>query len=73
MTPAEAISAATINGAHAAGRAHRVGSLEFGKDADLIVLAVSDYREIPYHFGVNMVDMVLKRGRTIYRASEVDC
>jgi len=71
MTPAEAISAATINGAHALRRAARIGSLEAGKDADLIVLSVPDYREIPYHFGVNLVEMTIRRGRLAYQASEV--
>ncbi len=48
MTPAEAIAAATINGAHALRLAERKGSIEPGKDADLAVFDVSDYREIPY-------------------------
>ena len=71
MTPAEAISAATINGAHALRRADRIGSLEPGKDADLIVVGVPDYREIPYHFGDNLVETTMKRGNVIYRAAEV--
>ena len=66
MTPAEAISAATVNGAAALRRADRVGSLEPGKQADLIVLAVQDYREIPYYFAVNHCVMTVKRGRVIY-------
>ena len=53
MTPGEAITAATINGAHALGLQSKVGSLEVGKQADLIILDVPDYRELPYHFGVN--------------------
>jgi imidazolonepropionase len=73
MSPAEAVSAATINGAHALGRADRIGSIEFGKWADLIVLSVPDYREIPYHFGVNLVEMTMIRGEVIYHASEVQC
>jgi imidazolonepropionase len=62
MTPAEAIAAATINGAHAILCADRVGSLEPGKQADLLVLNVSDYRELPYYFGVNNVHLTMKRG-----------
>jgi imidazolonepropionase len=65
MTPAEAISASTINGAHALGMAGRVGSLEFGKQADLLVLEASDYRELPYFFGSNPVAQVIKKGRVI--------
>ena len=71
MSPAEAISAATINGAHAIRRAESVGSLEPGKQADVILLNVTDYREIPYWFGVNLVDTTIKRGLVIYRQGEV--
>ncbi|MGA3327190.1 MAG: imidazolonepropionase [Terriglobia bacterium] len=66
MTPAEAIAASTINGACALCRADRVGSLEAGKQADLIVLDTEDYREIPYYFGLNHCVMTVKRGRIIY-------
>jgi imidazolonepropionase len=53
MTPAEAIAAATINGAYALRREKTIGSLEVGKQADIAVFEVADYREIPYYFGVN--------------------
>jgi imidazolonepropionase len=68
LTPAEAISAATVNGAYALGRAHRLGSLEAGKQADLLVIDLDDYREIPYYFGVNHCVMAVKGGRIIYQA-----
>lgn len=71
MTPAEAIAAATINGAHALGRADRIGSLEYGKQADLLILGASDYREIPYHFGVNLVQKTICRGEVIYDRADV--
>jgi imidazolonepropionase len=71
MTPAEAISACTINGAHALRRADRTGSIEVGKEADLVILRVPDYREIPYHFGVNLVEMTIRKGRVIWRAPDV--
>jgi len=71
MTPAEALIAATINGAHALRRAASIGSLETGKSADLLMLSVPDYREIPYHFGVNLVDLVMKNGATLLQRSEV--
>lgn len=71
MTPAEAISASTINGAYALGLGSRAGSLESGKQADILVLGVADYREIPYHFGVNVVDLVMKRGSVVLQRSEV--
>jgi imidazolonepropionase len=53
MSPAEAIAAATINGAWALRVADRKGTIEPGKDADLAVFTVEDYREIPYWFGAN--------------------
>lgn len=66
MSPAEAIAAATINGAHALRVADRKGSIEPGKDADLAVFSVNDYREIPYWFGVNHCAMTLLNGVAIY-------
>ena len=66
MTPAEAIFAATINAAYALLRADRLGSLEPGKQADLIVMDVGDYREIPYYFGVNHCRMTVKAGRIVW-------
>jgi imidazolonepropionase len=66
MTPAEAITAATINAAYSLRREKRIGSLEVGKQADLAVFQVADYREIPYYFGVNTCWMTIKRGEIIY-------
>jgi len=71
MSPAEAVSAATINGAHAVRRADLTGSLERGKLADMIVLEAEDYRELSYYFGVNLVAMTIKRGVVIYQQGEV--
>jgi imidazolonepropionase len=65
MTPAEAIAAATINAAWALRRGDRLGSLEPGKEADLIVMDTSDYREIPYYFGVNHCRMTVKAGAVV--------
>ena len=62
MFPAEAIAAATINGAWALRVADRKGTIEPGKDADLSVFAVEDYREIPYWFGVNRCLMTVING-----------
>ncbi|MEW6649773.1 MAG: imidazolonepropionase [Chloroflexota bacterium] len=66
LTPAEAIAAATINAAAAIGQAERIGSLEPGKQADLLVLSVSDYRHLGYRFGGNLAAHLLKRGEWIY-------
>ena len=66
MTPAEAITAATINSAYALNRDDRMGSLEVGKQADLAVFEVEDYREIPYYFGMQRCWMTIKNGRIIH-------
>lgn len=66
MTTAEAICAATLNAAHAVRRADRVGSLQFGKNADILILAISDYREMSYYFGVNQVQLAMKNGETVF-------
>ena len=71
MTPEEALCAATLNGAHALGRAHRSGSLEVGKEADLLILNVSDHRELAHHFGNNLVRLTMKRGQVIYQEGQV--
>ncbi|MGB6401311.1 MAG: imidazolonepropionase [Candidatus Sulfotelmatobacter sp.] len=65
MSPAEAIAAATINGAWALRVADRKGTIEAGKDADLAVFAVEDYREIPYWFGMNRCLMTAMNGTVI--------
>jgi imidazolonepropionase len=65
MAPAEAITAVTVNAAHAAAAGGDVGSLEPGKLADLVVWEVDDHRAIPYHYGVNLVRTVVKRGRIV--------
>jgi len=63
LTPAQAIAASTINSAHAIRRADVIGSLEVGKQADMLVLSVPDYRQLGYRFGTNLVKQVIKRGR----------
>ena len=63
MLPAEAIAAATINGACALRLQHQKGSVEPGKDADLGIFDVHDYREIAYWFGVNQCRGGIIRGR----------
>jgi len=66
MTPAEAICAATINAAYALRRDGRIGSIEAGKQADLAVFEVEDYREIPYYFGMNLCWMTMKNGEIVW-------
>ena len=66
MLPAEVMNALTINAAAAVGRSDRLGSLSVGKQADLAVFGVTDYREIFSQFGVNHVRLVVKRGEVVY-------
>lgn len=68
MLPAEVVAALTLNGAAALGRADRIGSLEPGKQADIIVCDVPDHRQLFYHFGVSHVSTVIKRGRVVFQA-----
>jgi len=74
MTPVEAIVAATINGACAVQRGHRLGSIEPGKDADVAVYDLSDYREIPYFAAVNFCVATFKKGELVWqrRAAATD-
>ncbi|MEL7645636.1 MAG: amidohydrolase family protein, partial [Anaerolineaceae bacterium] len=62
LTPAEALAAATINAAAALGMADRIGSLSPGKQADLLILKVPDYRLLSYRYGTNLVSTVIKKG-----------
>ena len=66
MTPAEGITAATINGAYALGREKTVGSLEVGKYADIAVFDVADYREIPYYFGMDTCWLTMRQGVVVH-------
>lgn len=65
LTQAQAIVAATLNAAYAIGLGSEVGSLEPGKQADLLILTVNDYRQLGYQFGTNLVQTVIKRGRKV--------
>lgn len=66
LTPAEALTAATINAAYSLHRGHLIGSLEVGKQADVVLFDCRDYREIPYFYGVNHVNRVIKKGVLVY-------
>ncbi|KAA3658490.1 MAG: imidazolonepropionase [Chloroflexi bacterium] len=67
MLPSEALNASTINAAYAIGLGERLGSIQVGKQADLLVLNEADYRHIPYFFGGNPVYKVIKKGEEIGR------
>jgi imidazolonepropionase len=68
MLPSEVLAALTLNAATAIGCADRVGSIEVGKQADLVICDVANYRQLFYHFGVNHAWRVIKRGRVVYTA-----
>ena len=70
ITPAEAMTAATINGAYALRREKTVGSIEVGKYADLAVFEVADFREIPYYFGVNTCWLTIRQGVVVHAADK---
>ncbi|MGF9797765.1 imidazolonepropionase [Brevibacillus agri] len=65
MTPAEVLTAATINAAHAIRCAHEVGSIEVGKKADIAIFDVPDFMTLQYRYGVNHVDTVIKQGTVV--------
>lgn len=65
MTPEEAVTALTINSAAALGRADRIGSLDIGKQGDLILLQYPSYKFLPYHVGMNIVERVIKKGKIV--------
>ena len=66
LTPAEALNASTINAAFAIGMETKVGSIEAGKQADLLLLEVQDYRHLAYQFGTNQINTVIKKGKVVY-------
>jgi imidazolonepropionase len=68
MLPAEALTAMTLNAAAALGRGARLGSLEVGKQADVVICDVPNHAQMFYHFGVNHVWRVIKRGRVVWSA-----
>jgi imidazolonepropionase len=65
LLPSEALIASTINAAHAIGMGERIGSLEPGKQADILIVAAPDYRHLAYQFGGNLVERVIKRGKLV--------
>lgn len=70
MSPAEAITAATINSAYSLGLSDRLGTLEEGKQADIVLMDVSDYRELPYFFGTNHCVVTIKKGNVVINRLE---
>ncbi len=71
LTPAEALNASTINAAYAIGMDRFVGSLEVGKQGDVVILDVPDYRFLMYRYGVNLVHTVIKRGQVVVEEGQL--
>ncbi|MBM4249622.1 MAG: amidohydrolase family protein, partial [Euryarchaeota archaeon] len=67
MKPSEALAASTYNAACAIGREAQVGSLEPGKNADVAILDAPNHMHIPYRFGMNLVETVIKGGTVVVR------
>ncbi len=65
ITPEEAITACTLNGAAALGLSHETGSIEVGKQADIVLYDVPNYNYIPYHYGINLAWKIIKNGTVL--------
>jgi len=65
MNPAEALTASTLNAACAIDEHHRIGSLEVGKDADINIFSIPNHQFLAYHFGVNLISKVIKKGKIV--------
>jgi imidazolonepropionase len=72
MVPREVIRATTIHAAKSMGRERNIGSLEVGKQADIAIFDIPNYRYLPYHFGVDHVETVIKKGKVAYKRSLIN-
>jgi imidazolonepropionase len=72
MLPGEVIQATTIWAAKSMGRENDIGRLEAGKQADIAIFDIPNYRYLPYHFGVDHVDTVIKKGKVVYQTPMIN-
>ncbi|CAH2717319.1 Imidazolonepropionase [Neobacillus rhizosphaerae] len=72
MTPAEVITATTINAAHAINRGSEIGSLEVGKKGDITIFNVENYMKLQYSYGINHTDTVVKNGQVVVRGGQLN-
>ncbi len=70
LSPEEAVTAITINGAAAVGRAGEIGSIDVGKKGDFAILEFPSYKFMPYHMGVNTVEKVVKGGEIVWERED---
>ncbi|MDQ0857822.1 imidazolonepropionase [Bacillus sp. V2I10] len=73
MTPAEVLTAVTINAAHAIKKGKEIGSIEKGKKADITIFDVPNYAGLQYRYGVNHVHSVLKKGELVVDGGRLLC
>jgi imidazolonepropionase len=73
LLPEEIINAMTINAARAIGREKVIGSIEEGKAADLVLFNTPNLDYLVYHFGINSVDIVIKKGKIVVERGEIKC
>jgi len=66
LLPSEALNAVTINAAFAVNSGEKIGSLEVGKQADILIADTKDYRQIAYEFGGNLINTVIKNGEVVF-------
>jgi imidazolonepropionase len=71
MTTEEIITALTINGAAAVDKAQEIGSIDKGKKADIIIIDAPSYEFLTYHFGMNLVETVIKNGKLVFKREEI--
>jgi len=71
MTPAEVVTAVTINAAHAINRGKEIGSIEIGKQADISIFNVPNYMQLVYHYGMNHTDTVIKNGKVVVSGGQL--
>ncbi|GIW22449.1 MAG: imidazolonepropionase [Candidatus Sericytochromatia bacterium] len=72
MLPIEALASATINAAYACNIGNKVGSIEVSKNADILIVDAPNHNYIPYHYGVNLTNMVIKNGKIVFSKKDSD-
>jgi len=70
LLPSEAITASTLNAAYSLELGNKIGSIQAGKQADILIMDMPSYKYLPYHLGSNCVDMVIKKGRVVFNNSQ---
>jgi imidazolonepropionase len=69
LLPSEAINTSTINAAYSLELGHTIGSIEDGKQADILIMNMPSYKYLPYHLGSSCAEMVIKKGKIVFQRS----